>query len=428
MPELTQEQVGRTKLDDCVDNLVEIYHKTESFRGTQVVFSDSGTPSNKGKAFNVYNYIKQALIKKGIPEEEVCFIHDAKDDAAKKQMHEDMRTGTKRIIIGSTNKLGTGTNIQNLLVAEHDIDVPWCPKDIEQREGRILRQGNRNKAVYIFRYVTEGTFDAYNWNIVENKQRFISPMMHTGELIDREHEDICENVIKYEELVALASGNPLMKERIEVDSEIRRLEILKRSYQKTLNETNTLIKNVYPEKIANIEKNIEDIKEDISLAEKNKIENDNFTIVISGKVYTDRRTAGAAIMSIVKSKKNMYEEVQLGTYRGFTLTCLSRININAMERTLYVKGKFKYALDITETTENGVVIRIDNTINKIPECAKNSEKNLEQVKNSLEAAKAEVKKPFAHKEKLENLKNRLEEIQKELFVEDKDMINDKKRA
>lgn len=218
-----------SKLNQAVENIYREYEESAPIKGTQIIFSDIGTPGS-GKKFTVYDYLKQELINKGIPEEEICFIHDAKTDEQREKLFADMRSGKRRIIIGSTDKLGTGTNIQDRIVALHHIDCPWKPSAIEQREGRGLRHGNRNAEVAVYRYVTKNSFDAYLWGIVENKQRFISQVLTSKELA-RDCEDVDETVLNFAEIKAIASGNPLILEKVQVDSEVTRLRVLKSAYE-----------------------------------------------------------------------------------------------------------------------------------------------------------------------------------------------------
>lgn len=413
--QLLSDDVGITKLDVCVSNVYDIYRETENFRGTQVIFSDIGTP-NSDKAFNVYDYLKKELVLKGIPKEEICFIHDAQNNKQKlEQMHEDMRTGRKRIIIGSTSKLGTGTNIQTLLVAEHDLDVPWRPSDVEQREGRIIRQGNTNKEVRIFRYVTKGSFDSYNWNTVENKARFISQIMNSRDINTREHEDISDEVMKFAEMVAAASGNPLFTERLQVENELRKLEVIKRNFDEGKSNIKNLIEIKYPEEISQITEKVRCMTEDEKL--KN-VSYENFEIVIMDKTYDDRVTAGAAIMACVKDTEKQYFEQKIGKYRGFELYCRTSLSplTGGAERNLYIIGAsgLKYTAEVTDATDKGICMRIDNRINKITLNKDTMLQKLEEVKTSYEAAKEEYKTEFAEEERMNYLINRRKEIELEL--------------
>lgn len=414
--QLLNDDVGITKLDVCVSNVYDMYRETEDFKGTQVIFSDIGTP-NTDKVFNIYDYLKKELIQKGIPKEEICFIHDAHNNKQKlAQMHEDMRTGRKRVIIGSTSKLGTGTNIQTLLVAEHDLDVPWKPSAVEQREGRIIRQGNTNKEVRIFRYVTKGSFDSYNWNTVENKARFIAQIMNSRDINTREHEDISDEVMKFAEMVAAASGNPLFTERLQVENELRKLEVIKRNFDEGKNNIKNLIEKQYPDEISQITEKIRCMTEDEKLKNAS---HENFEIVVMNKPYNDRVEAGAAIMACVKDTEKQYMEQEIGKYRGFKMYCRTSISplTGGAERNLYMTGisGLKYTAEITDATDKGITMRIDNRINKITSNRDTMLQKLNEVKISYEAAKEEYKKEFAEEKRMNYLINRRKEIELELI-------------
>lgn len=416
----------RSKLDECVDNVYRIYMQSSDNKGTQVIFSDIGTPtSGKEKGFNVYDYLKDKLTERGVPADEICFIHDAKKDKDKLVMQEAVRKGEKRIIIGSTKKLGTGTNIQNRLIAEHDLDVPWRPSDIEQREGRILRQGNMNNEVEIYRYVTKGTFDAYNWNIIENKQYFVSQVLFSEAEGVREHEDISDSVLKYAEFKAVASGNPHVKEKLDIDAEIKRLEILKRSHNKDVSELQREVDIIYPEKIYKLEQQINNLKAD-DIQAKNNIQ-DKFCIEIKGVMYSDKNIAGEKIISILKSEDNLLKTQDIGKYRGFKLEGIAGIEKIAGEMELELKVRIKgsgiYSIDMSEATPIGVVLKIDNLLRKIPEFISNYTKKLEIEKNNLKLAKEKLLMPFSGQEKLDKLYDRQKELEKELF-EDKANIRE----
>lgn len=417
----------RSKLDDCVENVYRIYMESADIKGTQTIFSDIGVP-NSEKDFNVYDYLKKKLIEHGIPENEICFIHDAKKDKDKLTMQEAVRKGEKRIIIGTTKKLGTGTNIQNRLVAEHDLDVPWRPLDIEQREGRILRQGNMNDEVEICRYITKGTFDAYNWNIIENKQYFISQVLFSEAEGVREHEDISESVLKYAEFKAIASGNPLIKEKMNIDTEIRRLEILKQNYNIEMRELQKEVDEDYPGKICRIEQQIENLKKDAIQADSTS--HNDFGIEIKDAHYDNKSIAGERIVSLLKAENNIFKEQSIGKYRGFSVEGVAGIEDGRqLKLTVRLKGNSVYRLDVSEATPIGVIYKMDNVLKRIPEFISNYTGQLEIEKNNLKLAREKLAMPFSEQEKLDMLYVRQEELQNELFenkTEDIEMTKDRR--
>ena len=295
-----------SKLNRCVNEVYRIYRESDSFQGTQVIFSDIGTPTGK-KEFNVYDYIKGELIQKGIPESEICFIHDAKNNKDRVEMFADLRNGTKRIIIGSTSKMGTGTNIQKRLIAMHEIDVPWRPSDVEQREGRILRQGNENETVEILRYVMKGTFDQNNWFLIETKQRGISQII-TGADVPRVYEDV-DAVLDYAQMKAIATGNPLIKEKMELDIDISKLKTLRSLFFKNHYKLENDIKVVFPSKLKRLEESISLIQKDIAMRDTYK----ESQITIQGVAFEKGVDAGEAFFKQLHELK-LDEKRMVGTY------------------------------------------------------------------------------------------------------------------
>lgn len=423
-----------SKIMKCVDNIVEKYHKSQDILGTQIVFSDIGTPNMKWSEdwetkwknksdtsdknqFDLYNCIKTELVKRGIPEEEICYIHDANTDVQKAKMFADMNNGNKRIIFGSTGKMGTGTNIQKRCVAMHELDVPWRPSDVEQRDGRILRQGNINEEVEIFRYVTKGTFDAYNWNIIVNKQKFISQVM-TSKDVARECDDIDDTVMSYAEVMAAASGNPYIKELNEVEMELKKLNTYKRSYDD--NHINMSIKlEKLPKKIKVAIGNVNNVSNDIekrNIYINNHLDEDNkfiFSMNIEDKSFTDKEEANKYI-TFLCDKLPIGKSFN-GSYCGFNFEIKKDVE-DFTKSCLFVtiKGERAYTRPLGI---NNVLI-IHNAILSMDDLKKHLESVVEQEKKNFETIKEELQKPFEHEERLSQLTVRKRELT-ELLKEDK---------
>ncbi|WP_338053615.1 Eco57I restriction-modification methylase domain-containing protein [Pseudobacteroides cellulosolvens] len=396
-----------SKLNIAIQKVSEVWKVTQESRSTQIIFCDSGTP--KPGQFNVYDEIKECLIEKGIHAGEIAFIHDAKTDEQREALFERVRAGDVRILLGSTSKLGTGTNVQNKLIAVHHLDCPWRPSDIEQRDGRILRQGNENSVVNIFRYVTKGTFDAYLWQIQEQKLKYISQVM-TGKSISRSCEDMDETVLSAAEVKAIATSNPLLAEKMEVDNEVTRLKLLKANWN---NERIFLKRNVeskYPGLIAHCEQKIEALKKDISLRDKSASQ--DFIMNIDGKSFDERVKAGERLL--VMSKINDIAingaPLEVGTYRGFKIllarTCFEQIEVQ-------IKGALAYRVDLSNS-ELGCITRIENAVERIDGVLNDNVRKLEDAKVQLEEAKAEVDKPFEFEVRLNEFSARQAEINTKL--------------
>ncbi|MDD3414206.1 MAG: DEAD/DEAH box helicase family protein [Lachnospiraceae bacterium] len=427
-----------SKLYKCVDRVYSIWLKSKDNKGTQAIFSDIGVP-NGNKGFNVYNFIKKELVKKGVPAEEVCFIHDAKNDKDRDDMFQDLRNGVKRIIIGSTEKMGTGTNIQTRLCALHEIDVPWRPSDVEQREGRILRQGNMYKEVRILRYVTKGTFDAYNWSIIENKQKFISQVM-TGGDVARSCTDVDEAVLNYAEMKAIASGNPLIKEKMEVDTEVTKLQLIKKSFISNKYKLERDVYNVLPERMERNKEIIDKIAEDISvrnssplyssqaqtsilLSEGNSEQDKDvspFTITFNNHVITDRKKAGELIQNMFQKTPADGILINFAEYAGFKIGICKNLSMfgNQIEKNIVVSGKSRYKIDVSdgETTDIGYVMKIQNCVKKIDAVMEQYQHKLEEVEDAIKSSKKELEKPFSKESELTALLNRQAELN-ELLIE-----------
>ncbi len=398
------------KLFQAADNIYQEYRESQEIKGTQVVFSDIGTPTGK-KQFNVYDFLKAELMKKGIPEEEIAFIHDAKNDKQKAELFTDMRSGRKRILIGSTSMMGTGTNIQKRLVAAHHIDCPWKPSDIEQREGRILRQGNDNDEVSIYRYITKKTFDSYLWGIVENKQRFISQIM-TDKVVERECQDVDETILSFAEIKAIASGNPLIMEKTEVDTEVSRLQLLKAAYenQRYTLQDNFIIK--YPKLIKDTEFRMSAIAEDITQREKAFKEEPDFLIQINGFIFEEREPAGSVLIEIAHSLDSM-ESRECGSYKGFAVEVERKFS----DYYIKVRGKLTYTAEMSSSA-SGNMVRLENLLSGLDKTQTNYGEVLKEYKRNMEESRKEFEKPFSHELELQRKLIRQKEINDELEIKD----------
>ena len=400
------------KLNKVAENVWKEYVKgnADGHIGCQLIFSDIGTPG-ADKDFTIYDYLKESLIKYGIPAEEIAFIHDAKTDAQRDVLFKEMRTGKKKVLIGSTDKCGTGVNVQTHLVAMHHVDCPWKPSSIEQREGRGIRQGNENDEVAIYRYVTKGTFDAYNWSLVENKQRFISQVM-TSKAVSRSCEDIDEATLSYAEIKAVATGNPLIKEKMEVDNDVQRLKLLKASYdnQRYGLQDNFMIK--YPKLIKTATEKLANVREDIKARDKELIDNPDFAITIGNATYTERVDGGTTMLEAI-SKCKTGETTSIGKFHGFELLVEKNfLSINYM----VLRGKTEYKAELS-TSPVGSMVKLENLFNGLHENVDFLGKKIEQYQNDLEASKAEYDKPFAHSAELEEKLARQCELNAQLDLE-----------
>lgn len=397
-----------SKLNKAVENIYQEYRDSNESKGTQIVFSDIGTPG-PGKYFTVYDYLKQELIKKGIPEEEICFIHDASTDEQRDRMFSDMRAGRKRIIIGSTEKLGTGTNIQDRVVAMHHIDCPWKPSAIEQREGRGIRHGNRNEEVSIYRYVTKNSFDAYLWGIVETKQRFISQIMTNKELA-RDCEDVDETVLSFAEIKAVASGNPLIMEKMQVDNDVTRLRVLKAAYEGKRYVLQDAFTFQYPQRIQIRTAELEKVLADIEVRNREMERNPQFEIMLRGRVYQEHKEAGEILRTIMENTV-LYEEIDIGTYKGFPIV----LKKDSIDMVLIIKGKRDYKVELKKS-DSGNMVRLENVLNGLESIASELEQKIESYQNDMKNAKIEYEKEFQYEELLKEKLTRQTEINTELEI------------
>lgn len=401
-----------SKLNKAVENIYQEYVQSQEQKGTQIVFSDIGTPG-PGKPFTVYDYLKHELIAKGIPEEEICFIHDAKTDEQRDRMFSDVRAGRKRIIIGSTEKLGVGTNIQTRMVAAHHIDCPWKPSDIEQREGRIIRQGNENEEVNIYRYVTKGSFDAYLWGIVETKQRFISQVFTSRELA-KICEDIDETVLNFAEIKAVASENPLIMEKIQVDNEVARLRILKTAHEGKRFALQDAVTFQYPKRIQSLKKELQALQKDLECRNQAMEVQPGFAITLQGNVYEKHKEAGEILRAIVDSV-TAFTEHEVGTYKGFPLF----VEKNMTEQILYIRGESDYMVELKES-DSGNMVRLENRLNALDKTIEEVQRKIKICENEIKNAKQEYEKPFPYEELLKENITRQMEIDAELEIKDQE--------
>lgn len=403
-----------SKVNACIKNILKIYHETVEEKSTQLVFCDMSTPRND--AFNVYDEIRNKLLEEGVPESEIAYIHNAKTDIKKKELFSKVREGKVRILIGSTGKMGAGTNVQERLIAIHDLDCPWRPSDLEQRAGRIVRQGNRNKDVYIYRYVTEGTFDAYLYQLVENKQKFIGQIM-TSKSPVRSAEDIDEASLSYAEIKALASGNPKVKEKMELDTKVSKLKLAKANYLSQKYDLEDRIIKYYPQKVKSIRTRIEGLENDIKDLKPQK---EFQQIKIKDMLIVDKKQAGNAILLACKGYDGQ-DKKYIGEYRGFDLyiqfNSLSQYYIMSLKKELY------YPVELGNDVY-GNLTRIDNAIENIPKSLKVERELLQNTLQQLHNAELEVEKPFEKEDELNNALKKLSKINKELDLDKKENIPD----
>lgn len=400
-----------SKVNTCVDNIYNIWEKTKENKSTQLVFSDMSTPKGNDE-FNIYDDIKKKLIVKGVPEKEIAFIHSAGNEQQKDEMFAKVRSGDIRILLGSTQKMGAGTNVQTKLIALHDLDVPWRPSDLEQRAGRIVRQGNENEKVEVYRYVTESTFDAYLWQTIENKQKFISQVM-TSKTPVRVAEDVDESSLSYAEIKALATGNPLIKEKMDLDLEVNRLSMLEANYKSNLYSLEDKILNHFPQKIEEKERVINNMKVDIDRVEIRPDTENRFTsIILNGEKIKDKKIAGASLLMAMSSVKTD-TPTKIGEYRGFTLYSYYDTFSKVYKAILEYKGK--HFTDFGNDSL-GNIQRLDNLLDKIPDRLKDRETKLQEIKENFERAKEEVKRPFEKADILKEKKSRLNELNKLLNI------------
>ena len=407
-----------SKVNACVEEIYRHWEDGKEKKLTQLVFCDLSTPKTDG-TFSVYNDIREKLIVRGIPPEEIAFIHDANTDVRKKELFSKVRRGAVRILMGSTFKMGAGTNVQDRIIASHDLDCPWRPRDLEQRAGRTIRQGNQNPKVEIIRYVTEGTFDAYLYQTIENKQKYISQIM-TSKSPARSVEDIDEVALSYAEIKALATGNPHIKEKMDLDIQVSRLQLLKQSFLNQKYEMEDKVAKYFPEKIRQQELLIRQYEEDIQKVKAHTpTDREAFPVMqIGNHVYTEKKEAGQAIIEACKAMKSP-ESVPLGTYRGLSMELSYSSVSQEFVIALHGKGTYKVPLG---TDIYGNITRLDNKMNELPDNLTRSREQLETAKSQLETAKAETQKEFPQEKELAEKVARLGELNVLLDMDKKDRV------
>lgn len=404
-----------SKAATCVEKAYEIWQDTKEQKSAQLIFCDLSTPKGDG-TFNVYEDIKNKLMEKGVPEQEIAFIHDANTELRKAELFAKVRSGQVRFLLGSTAKMGAGTNVQDRLIALHHLDVPWRPSDIEQQEGRILRQGNQNDKVKIFRYVTEGTFDSYSWQLIENKQKFIGQIM-TSKSPVRSCEDVDEAALSYAEVKALATGNPYIKEKMDLDIQVSKLKLMKANHTSQKYRLEDNITQHYPHQIAIFKERIEGFTADMEKYAKNKPEDkEQFFMQVGGKPYTDKKEAGTAIIAMCKEIKGINASADVGEFLGFKLNVTFDSFSNKF--VMNVKGAMSHPMEVG-TDPLGNITRINNALEAMPTQLEEAQTKLSNVEHQLETAKAEVNKPFAQEAELSEKLERLAELNALLNMDEK---------
>ena len=395
-----------SKINACVDNIYRIWKENADKKSAQLVFCDLSTPKNDG-TFSVYNDIRKKLIERGIPESEVKFIHEADTDMKKKELFQKTRKGEVRVLLGSTQKMGAGTNVQDKLIALHDVDCPWRPSDLEQRSGRIVRQGNENPQVDIYRYVTEQTFDAYLYQLVEGKQKFASQIM-TSKSPVRSAEDIDETALSYAEIKMLATGNPYIKEKMDLDIQVQKLKMLKSNFLSEKYGLEDKVIKFYPQQIAYLKSRVEGLTKDVETAKLHPkpIDEQPLGMMVSGVSYSEKAEAGQAIINACKSM-NSPNATPLGEYRGFQM----ELYFDTVQRNYVVKLKGETSRDVPLGDDShGNIVRIDNGIERFEEALADTKNSLENTEKQFETAKQEIEKPFAKEEELRAKTARLDEL------------------
>lgn len=419
-----------TKVNACIDNVFRIWNETSENRSTQLIFCDFGVPTVQKKVkdkdgnaiteseedfskFNIYDDIRSKLINMGVPQEEIAFIHSAKTKEAKEKLFEKVRNGDVRIMIGSTSKMGAGTNVQNKLIASHDLDCPWKPRDMEQRRGRMVRQGNENKKVQLFRYVTKDTFDAYLFQTLENKQRFISQIM-TSKTPARNCDDIDESTLSYAEVKALCIANPHIKEKMELDIEISKLQMIKSEFMNIHYRLEDAVHVKLPQELANEISELKNMEADRKALADYPIEHDSeghevfSPMTVNGRTFTDRKEAGAALIkaAIQSAIGNKNNAVTIGEYKGFKLDVYTD---SAGKVNLYIKGKSSVSIIMSES-EGGNITKINNALNNIEDRIVRCKDRIEALKRQIENSKTELTKPFPQEQELKDKLDRQTEL------------------
>lgn len=396
-----------SKINTCVDNVFDIWKETTGIKGTQLIFCDLSTPHYDG-TFNVYDDFKNKLMEKGIPSEEIKYIHDANTEQQKAELFAKVRSGDVRVLIGSTQKMGAGTNVQKKLVALHHTDCPWRPADLEQREGRIVRQGNENKEVKIFKYVTENTFDAYNWSLIENKQKFIGQIF-TSKSPARSADDIDATALSYAEVKALATGDPRIKEKMDLDIAVAKLKLMRSNHQSQKYDMEDRLIKYYPQEIKKTQERIDGMSTDYKVVQAHPVAEDSFTMTIKGKLYTERKAAGEAILLACKAIQNPEDKIVLGEFRGFPMT----LYIDNGSFKIAIKNNLTYIAEL-ENNITGNIVRINNALEGMPKIMQNLKNRLESLIVEQAAAQAEVDTLFPKEQEYKEKQARLTQLNIEL--------------
>ena len=401
-----------SKLNACVDNVLRIWNETKEDNLTQLIFCDMSTPKGDG-SFNVYDDIRTKLLAAGVPESEVEFIHNADTEGKKADLFSKVRSGKVRVLLGSTAKMGAGTNVQTLLVAVHHLDVGWRPSDMTQRNGRIIRQGNKNKQVYVYNYVTEGTFDAYLWQTLENKQKFISQIM-TSKSPMRSCDDVDEQALSYAEVKALCAGDPRIREKMDLDVQVARLKVLRSDYQNQKYRLEDKLLKHYPEEIQKAKNRIAALKNDAQIADAHPQDKENFCgMTIKGMVFDEKKAAGERLMLACKEMPNA-DMMLLGTYRGFELNI--RFDSFKNEHQIVLRGELSYPVPLGDDPR-GNIVRLDNAIGNFADRIADADAALDSLEQQKQAAEVEIAKPFAQEEELQTKSARLAELDALLNME-----------
>ena len=430
-----------SKVNACVDNVFRIWQESTETKGTQLIFSDLSTPKGRaepkkeeakegaegaeaeGEAAateeetimeaSVYEDIRKKLIAKGIPPQEIAFIHDANTEAQKAELFAKVRSGQVRVLLGSTQKMGAGTNVQTKLVASHDLDCPWRPADLEQRAGRIVRRGNENKKVRIFRYVTKGTFDAYTWGLVESKQKFIGQIM-TSKSPARSIEDVDATALSYAEVKMLATGDTRIKEKMDLDIQVTKLKMLKSNHQAQQYEMQDKVRGYYPNKIKETQLYIDCLNADLPVLEAHPAKEDAFSMTVMGTAYTERKEAGKAIVAACRLMDDPGKEIELGEYRGFPM----KLCFDGAKFKVTMKQHLTHTAELSDDVV-GNITRINNALEKIPQSLERHKENMARLHKELESAKEEAERPFAQEAELLEKSARLAELNTVLDNEEK---------
>ena len=401
-----------SKLNACVDNVLRIWNETKEDNLTQLIFCDMSTPKGDG-SFNVYDDIRTKLLAAGVPESEVEFIHNADTEGKKADLFSKVRSGKVRVLLGSTAKMGAGTNVQTLLVAVHHLDVGWRPSDMTQRNGRIIRQGNKNKQVYVYNYVTEGTFDAYLWQTLENKQKFISQIM-TSKSPMRSCDDVDEQALSYAEVKALCAGDPRIREKMDLDVQVAKLKVLRSDYQNQKYRLEDKLLKHYPEEIQKAKNRIAALKNDAQIADAHPQDKENFCgMTIKGMVFDEKKAAGERLMLACKEMPNA-DMMLLGTYRGFELNI--RFDSFKNEHQIVLRGELSYPVPLGDDAR-GNITRLDNAIGNFADRIADADAALDSLEQQKQAAEVEIAKPFAQEEELQTKSARLAELDALLNME-----------